>query len=132
MSQEKLARALNVSFATINRWENGRRDIPQDTATLLECLAALLDRPSANKSEPDSQEIIQAVESAGVSRVVSVAAMAGKLPRSVLQALASVPAFAWIAATVGIGVLGSLPFFLKLGVRGSEPPEKATGVRRRG
>lgn len=24
MSQEDLARTLNVSFATINRWENGR------------------------------------------------------------------------------------------------------------
>jgi len=24
MSQEDLARALNISFATINRWENGR------------------------------------------------------------------------------------------------------------
>ena len=24
MSQENLARALNVSFATINRWENGK------------------------------------------------------------------------------------------------------------
>lgn len=24
MSQEDLARALNVSFATINRWENGK------------------------------------------------------------------------------------------------------------
>lgn len=24
MSQEELARALNVSFATINRWENGK------------------------------------------------------------------------------------------------------------
>ena len=24
MSQEGLARALNVSFATINRWENGK------------------------------------------------------------------------------------------------------------
>ena len=24
MSQEELARALNVSFVTINRWENGR------------------------------------------------------------------------------------------------------------
>ena len=24
MSQEELARALNVSFATVNRWENGK------------------------------------------------------------------------------------------------------------
>ena len=24
MSQEELARALNISFATINRWENGK------------------------------------------------------------------------------------------------------------
>lgn len=24
MSQEDLARALNISFATVNRWENGR------------------------------------------------------------------------------------------------------------
>lgn len=24
MSQEDLARALNISFATINRWENGK------------------------------------------------------------------------------------------------------------
>lgn len=24
MSQEELARAINVSFATINRWENGK------------------------------------------------------------------------------------------------------------
>ncbi len=31
MSQEELARAINVSFATINRWENGK-NIPNKLA----------------------------------------------------------------------------------------------------
>ena len=31
LSQEQLAQRLNVSFATVNRWENGRGE-PQGTA----------------------------------------------------------------------------------------------------
>ena len=34
MSQEDLARALNVSFATINRWENGKTSPNKLTKTV--------------------------------------------------------------------------------------------------
>jgi len=40
LSQEQLAQQLNVSFATINRWENGRAE-PQGAARL--ALDALVD-----------------------------------------------------------------------------------------
>jgi len=115
MSQEEMARALNVSFATVNRWEKQRREIPPDAAKLLECLAELLDKASTKESRLSAEEVRQAVEATGVLGVVSSAALAGKLARGTVLSLAAIPSFSWIAGVVGIGVLGALPYFAKLG-----------------
>ena len=115
MSQEEMARALNVSFATVNRWENQRREMPPDTGRLLECLADLIDRASTKESRLSVAEVREAVQATGVLGVVSTAALAGKLARHAVLSLAAIPSFSWIAGAVGIGVLGALPFFAKLG-----------------
>ena len=55
LSQEKLAQRLGVSFATVNRWENGRSRMPARAVAALEELAAESGRaapPAAGRTAP--------------------------------------------------------------------------------
>ena len=61
LSQEKLARRLGVSFATVNRWETGRNPISERAASVLRELAEQARRPAAEpvaavaRQEPRSE-----------------------------------------------------------------------------
>lgn len=123
LSQQEMARALDVSFASVNRWETEnprtRRDIPEEKAALLEALSALVEGVSGAGARPSLEDIAEAVrtEGVGVAGVVSKAALAKELPEPTLLAtLRRVPPLRWIAGVLGLGVLGSLPFFALPGI----------------
>ena len=65
LSQEKLARRLGVSFATVNRWETGRNPISERAASVLRELAEQARRPAA---EPDAAVARQEPRSEFVGR----------------------------------------------------------------
>jgi len=113
LTQHEMASAMDVSFPTISRWENGHRTIPPDTSKLLRALQTLLDRADTSESDLTVEDIREAVRAAGVAGVVSNAAVARMLPTSLIVSLAAIPRLAWLAGAVGIGVVGALAFFRK-------------------
>ena len=54
LSQEKLARLIGVSFATVNRWETGRNPISERAAIVLRELAEQAGRPAAAPAAPEA------------------------------------------------------------------------------
>jgi transcriptional regulator with XRE-family HTH domain len=113
LTQQEMARALNISFVTYNRWENGHRAIPSDAAKLLDGLQGLMDTAVTHGNNLSLDDIREAIMAAGVVGVVSNAAVANMLPTSLIVSLAAVPRLAWLAGAVGIGVVGALAFFRK-------------------
>jgi len=114
LTQNEMAQAVNVGFATYSRWENGHKEIPKDMAKLFESIQLLLERSAKKEIDLNAEEISEAVKNAGVSGVVSNAAISNLFPKSFLLGLvASVPTLGWIIGALGIGVLGSLAFFGK-------------------
>jgi transcriptional regulator with XRE-family HTH domain len=113
-SQSELARALNVSFATVNRWEKGRKPIPVETARLLQCLQAVVVATKKQKTEFDLKELREAALTTGVAGVVASAASLGLIPAVLTAALAVTVPFAWIGGIAGVGAAVALPFFQKL------------------
>ena len=116
LSQQELAAALNLkTFATVNRWEKGHREIPKEEARLLECLEEIVKAASRPKSNFTVQELSEAVRTTGVANVVAKAATAGLLKGSVVGALATLPAFYWLGGLLGVGVGAvAMTFFTKL------------------
>jgi transcriptional regulator with XRE-family HTH domain len=113
-TQSDLARALNVSFATVNRWENERKPIPVETARLLQCLQAVVAAAKARKIKFDLKELREAVLTTGVAGVVASAASVGLIPAVLTAALAVTAPFAWIGGIAGIGAAAALSFFKKI------------------
>jgi hypothetical protein len=58
--------------------------------------------------------------------VVTVGAAAGLISSSVIGVLAATPPFGWLAGLFGIGLTATLPFFVKLGIRGLRDHENIT------
>src|SRR5437870_13891945 len=87
-TQSELARALNVSFATVNRWENERKPIPVETARLLQCLQAVVGAAKQPKIGFDLKELREAALTTGVAGVVASAASVGLIPAVLTAALA--------------------------------------------
>src|SRR5262245_57426106 len=113
LTQSELARALNVSFATVNRWENERKPIPVETARLLQCLQAVVAVAKEGKIKFDLKEVREAALTTGVAGVVASAASVGLIPAVLTAALAVTAPFAWVGAIAGVGAAAALSFFKK-------------------
>ncbi len=130
MSQHELAKALSVSFATVNRWESTKkethRDIPRETARLLESLDELFDKNGDSDSEVSRDDIREAVEAVGVAGVVARAVMAGWLSTASVMRLALLPTLGWVTGIAGASVMGyaaAMPFFASTKSKGNESSE---------
>jgi transcriptional regulator with XRE-family HTH domain len=115
LTQTEMAAALDQSFATINRWEQGHRPIPEKTARLLSCLSDLAGKPDEERRSIGDEDIRDALRTAGVVGVVAGAAAAGLISTRLIALLAATGPFGWIATIAGLGVASALPFFLKVG-----------------
>jgi DNA-binding XRE family transcriptional regulator len=114
LSQAELARALNVSFATVNRWETGRTPIPIETSRLLECFQDVLHSAKKRKAGFDIKDLREAALTTGVAGVVAGAASARLIAPALLGALALTAPFAWVGGIAGIGAAAALTFFNKV------------------
>ena len=112
MTQQELADALDVKFATVNRWENDKIKIPEDKTQLLECLRELANKSSEPKAEFSMGEIKDAMKQTGAMGVVLAAITAGILTGGLVTAL--MLRFKWLSGIVGVGGWSMLPYFKKL------------------
>lgn len=123
MTQQQLADALHQSWITISRWENSKKDdaVPPESASLLECLSALLDETRTRGASMTEKEVLDAIRAAGIAAVIARAATLGFLSKEIIAKLvASDRKWLWVAAVAGGGVMGAvmggaafLPFFSK-------------------
>ena len=120
LTQQAMAKALNVSFVTYNRWEKNHRAVPEDTSKLLDTIRLLLTPDVQKKTRLTLAEIREAVNRVGVQGVVATAAIRRLLPVSVIASLAVIPAYAWLAGAAGLVGLGALSFFTKSKARDSD------------
>ena len=122
LSQQEFAAALNLkTFATVNRWEKGHREVPQEESRLLECLEEIVKAASHPKASFTVKELSEAVKTTGVANVVTKAATSGLLKGNAIGALAALPAFYWLGGLVGMGVGAvAMSFFAKLGPKANQ------------
>jgi transcriptional regulator with XRE-family HTH domain len=116
ITQAELARSLNKSIISINRWENtgALSELPDDVARLLDGLKAVADSAEKKPARLTKREIREALLSqAGVIGVIVAAARAGLIPRVLLACIIATPGLGWIAIAAGIGAAAVLPFFQK-------------------
>jgi uncharacterized protein YaaW (UPF0174 family)/transcriptional regulator with XRE-family HTH domain len=97
LTQQDMARALNVSFVTYSRWENEHREIPPDIKRLLESASALLTK-SDREGHPETadHDITAALKAVGFHGILCIAATRGLLPNPIRASLSILPAFAWL------------------------------------
>jgi len=117
LDQQQLAKALGISPATAHRMLNQPdKEIDLDVHTLLECVAELLEKATANGLT--LAEIKNAAIKTGFAGVVARAATAGLVSQARIGLLASAPRFSWLGALDGIAgiVTGAagLSFFQKV------------------
>lgn len=128
LTQAELARALEVSPVTVNRWENeDPRYKPSDKeARLLEALNELV---SALKDEVARRELRDVLRVSTISGVIAKAAIGRLLKVGTITLLAATPGLGWFGAVAGIGVGAALPFFARLAGHRAEKsdsePQKA-------
>src|SRR5438067_12183326 len=79
-TQSELARALNVSFATVNRWEKGHKPIPVETARLLPCFQPCVDAAKKRKAGFEREELREAALTTRTAGGLGSAASAGLTP----------------------------------------------------
>jgi transcriptional regulator with XRE-family HTH domain len=130
LNQSDMARALNVSFATLNRWEKKRRPIPNETVRLLECLRAVANSAKRGKTAFSLNDLRDAVSATGIAGVVGLAASAGFIAPTLVAALSITVPFAWIGAVAGVGAAVALPFFKKLNGKNTVSARRRKSTRK--
>jgi len=106
LTQEVFARILGVSFATVNRWENGKSEPSGDYARVLQTLGQLTAKETAGPP----------IDWKRVGALSAMAAVAGFSPLLTLGAalapvlIAHLPS--WTDVPLGGAVAGSLPVML--------------------
>jgi transcriptional regulator with XRE-family HTH domain len=123
MTQAELARALEVSPVTINRWENDDpRYKPSDKERrLLEALDELMDRLRGEAGRRELRDLLRVSTIAGV---IGKAAIGRLLKESTITLLAATPGLGWLGLVADIGVGAALPFFSEnqISMLPAEPP----------
>ena len=128
LTQAELARALEISSVTVNRWENNDpRYKPSDKdVRLLEALVEIMDKTSKD-SEESIRELRDALRVSTVGGIVGAAALRQLLSTAAICALAATPGLGWIGTIAGIGIGASLPFIGNLFSKNQkEKPERKT------
>ena len=112
ITQAELARALEISPVTINRWENNDpRYKPSDKESRL--LEALDELSTSLQDESARQELRDLLRVSTVAGVIGKAAIERLLKLSTITLLAATPGLGWLGLVADIGVGAALPFFSK-------------------
>jgi transcriptional regulator with XRE-family HTH domain len=121
ITQAELARALEVSPVTINRWENNDpRYKPSDKESRL--LEALDELSTSLQDESARRELRDLLRVSTVAGVIGKAAIERLLKLSTITLLAATPGLGWLGMVADIGVGAALPFFSKARVGGAIKP----------
>lgn len=109
MTQAELARALEISPVTLNRWENDdRRYRPSDKdIRLLEALEEVVDAIGSDSGMGEMRDVLRVSTVAGV---VGKAAVERLLKVSTITLLAATPGLGWLGLMADVGVGAALPF----------------------
>jgi transcriptional regulator with XRE-family HTH domain len=119
LTQAELARALEISPVTLNRWENeDPRYKPSDKETrLLEALDELAD----SLSESERRQLHDLLRVSTVAGVIGKAAIERLLKEATITRLAATPGLGWLGLVANVGVGSALPFFSKPRTEGGPP-----------
>lgn len=114
LTQAEMARALEVSPVTLNRWENDdpRYKPPVAGIRLLEAL----DELARGLDPARKQELVDLLRVTTVAGVIARAAIDQILPIATINRLAATPGLGWLGMVAGVGMGAALPFF-------SHPPK---------
>jgi len=125
LTQQEMANALNVSFVTYSRWENGHREVPAETGKLLDAVGVLIAPEMQKKTNLTVSDVGEALRKIGVQGVVSHACVKRILPTSLVASLAfGIPALGWVAGAIGLAGFAALAFFDKSRFSGKEDAER--------
>jgi transcriptional regulator with XRE-family HTH domain len=124
ITQAEMARALEVSPVTLNRWENDDpRYRPSAKETRL--LEAMDELVGTIQSEGGRRELLDLLRVSTVAGVIGKAAMERLLKTTTITLLAATPGLGWLGLVADIGVGAALPFFSK--GRAEEPKADRPG-----
>jgi transcriptional regulator with XRE-family HTH domain len=128
LTQAELARALEISPVTLNRWENGDpRYKPADKDTrLLEALNELADA----LTETERLQLHDLLRVSTVAGVIGKAAIERLLNEPTITRLATTPGLGWLGLVANVGVGSALPFLSMARRQAGKFPEKLEPVER--
>ena len=101
VSQTAFAYLLNISFSTLNRWENDKSSPDEESVNKLQGLKELLEQDGIDK-----RKLLESIKTVGITSALTIGTVAG-LIRS--------PAMAALLGPLGIagGALASLAYLFK-------------------
>jgi len=108
VTQTAFAYLLNISFSTLNRWENGQVSTDEEIYKRLQGLKELL-----NQKDIDKEKVQESIKTVGIANAVTIGAVAGLISSPAMAVLLS-PVTAVGAAGVGVASILS-KLFLKNG-----------------